>query len=332
MSTAASSVPVLLTTVTSSLGAAAQSQPDEVALHASPEGISLLAVKNELLVAYLQNLVFLILLELRHDAVPPDENEVDSSLAQDTTRGLVQLRLQLERGVKPLETRLKYRIDKVLKAANNAISRPRTEWAAFDTNKSAIGAPDQESDDGFAAGIDDLSHRPNLAAFASRPGSNDEGKRSASERPNGVYRPPRITPTAMPSQAFDDRSRTARKPQRSRAVDEYIDAELSHAPVAEPSIGSTIVSGGRHTKSDKDRRRENERTAYEESNFIRLAPPSKKERAKTAAKRPRGFGGEELRGLGAGLDRIDRLTTKKRPSEGRTDEGAPKRRRHGGRH
>lgn len=323
-------VPVLLSKLTSSLDAATHSSPDETTLYTWPDGISLLDAKNELLVSYLHNLVFLILLKLRHEPVASAKSKDGLRLAQDITKELVKIRLHLERGVRPVEARLRYQLDKVLKVANNAASTAARD-ATSHTNGTATAAQEQESDAGSAADVDDLTHRPNLAAFASRPMADDMGKRSTSDRPDGIYRPPRITPTAMPSQTFDDKARSARKPQRSRAVDEYIDAEMSHAPVAEPSIGSTIVSAGRHTKSDKERRQEDERTAYEESNFIRLAPPSKKERAKTSTKRPRGFGGEELRSLGAGLDRIDRLTTKKRLGEARADEGSSKRRKNANR-
>ena len=83
--------------------------------------------------------------------------------------------------------------------------------------------------------------------------------------------------------------------------------------MAEPSIGSTITAGGRKTKSDKQQRQEAERTAYEETNLVRLPKESKKERAKKAAKERQGggFGGEEWRGLGDSLDRIGDLTRRK---------------------
>jgi U3 small nucleolar ribonucleoprotein protein LCP5 len=64
-------------------------------------------------------------------------------------------------------------------------------------------------------------------------------------------------------------------------------------------------------KSDKERREEAERREYEESNFVRLPAQSKKDKAKKGRARDAGWGGEEWRGLGAGLDRIERLTQKK---------------------
>jgi U3 small nucleolar ribonucleoprotein protein LCP5 len=107
--------------------------------------------------------------------------------------------------------------------------------------------------------------------------------------------------------------RRDRRPNKSATLDEFIATELSSAPMAEPSIGSTITHGGRHTKSEKERREEHERREYEESNFTRLAPKSKKElRKESAGRATGGFGGEEWRGLGAGIERIERLTEKKK--------------------
>lgn len=82
--------------------------------------------------------------------------------------------------------------------------------------------------------------------------------------------------------------------------------------MAEPSIGTTIVSGGRGTKTARDRAQEAERTNYEESNFVRLPALSKKEMAKQRGRRDGQYGGEEMRDLGAGLDRIERMTGKRK--------------------
>ncbi|KAG9713266.1 hypothetical protein KCU73_g16569, partial [Aureobasidium melanogenum] len=97
---------------------------------------------------------------------------------------------------------------------------------------------------------------------------------------------------------------------RSNTIDEYVADELSGAPTAQPSIGSTITAGGRRDKSARERREEAERTAYEESNLVRLPKESKKERAKKGGNKRGGFGGEEWDLLGQGIGRIDRLTKK----------------------
>lgn len=310
----------LFSTLRESLQAASDVLPTDDSITAPDDGISLLDVKNELLLSYLHNLVFLILLKIRQypaSTSPDAQNE----LHDDVVKQLVELRVFLEKGVKPLEGRLKYQIDKVIRAADDSArneaqskGKPKAQSrkqrrnvdSEDDSMHSASGSDASESDEE----IDELSYRPNPAAFR-RPVSStekDSTKQSAADT-NGVYKPPRIAATVMPS----DRERGSRdqRPQRSAVLEDFVANELSTAPLAEPSIGSTIVSGGRHTKTERERREEAERKEYEETNFMRLPAQSKKEKARKAARDRGGFGNEEWRGIDAGLDRIDRLTQRK---------------------
>ena len=126
----------------------------------------------------------------------------------------------------------------------------------------------------------------------------------------GVYRPPRISATSMPT--TESREQKERRPGRSATIDEYVNTELSNAPLAQPSIGSTIAAGGRSNKDARQLAKEKERREYEETNLMRLPKESKKERAKQSRRdRGGGFGGEEWRNLGEGVDRISDLTRKK---------------------
>jgi U3 small nucleolar ribonucleoprotein protein LCP5 len=158
---------------------------------------------------------------------------------------------------------------------------------------------------------DEMAYGPRRAQVT-RQKTEAAQERARESAKDGIYRPPKITPMAMPTPEGRE-ARRERRPGKSATLDEFIATELSGAPIAEPSIGSTITNGGRHTKSERERREENERREYEEANFTRLAPDSKKEAAKKKARQQRdgGFGGEEWRTLGAGIDRIERLTQKK---------------------
>ncbi|MCJ1298706.1 hypothetical protein MMC08_001496 [Hypocenomyce scalaris] len=326
---ATASLPALLSTLTDSLHSASNSVPDTAAVRHPADGISLLDTKNELLLSYLQNLVFLIITKLRSGISSTGEGRpAKKGTEQDeVVKKLVELRVYLERGVRPLESRLKYQIDKVLRAADDA-SRSTAQKAdgaakalkrnnGVRTGDSSLSGSDNDSnikDANDAAPttgeIDDLAYRPNPAALA-RPSQATNSRSAAAD---GIYRPPRITPTALPTtQGREERS--ARKPNKSATLDEFISTELSSAPLAEPSIGSTIISGGRRSKSRKEREKDAERHVYEESNFVRLPKESRKERAKSAGGRgPRdgGYGGEEWRGLGEGVERIERLTGRKK--------------------
>ncbi|KAI9877671.1 MAG: hypothetical protein M1830_003151 [Pleopsidium flavum] len=328
-------LPDLLSTLTESLSSTVHSVPEAAATLPTKDGISLFDTKNELLLSYLQNLVFLVIIKLRNITSRTSTNGTSTTDTEysigEVVKKLVELRVYLEKGVRPLEGRLKYQIDKILRAADdaarNAAKKPngivQAQKAADGTHASDDHQSDSEGGSSAdidtrpvksAAEIDDLSYRPNPAALM-RPGRPSDSRTSASKH-NGIYRPPRITPTALPT-TTGRVERAARKPSKSATLDEFISTELSSAPLAEPSIGSTIVSGGRRSKSQKERAADSERRVYEESNFVRLPKESKKERAKKGTgRRDGGYGGEEWRGLGEGVERIERLTQKKKGGGG----------------
>ena len=300
---------------------------------AQPDGISLLDVKKDLLLSYLQNLVFLILFRLRNATDPNRDTE---SLQGSIVQKLVELRVYLEKGVRPLETKLKYQIDSVLRAAENAkLSERRDDPSASrralngDNDSASVSDSDVDEPEDLpstttvleqhASGPRLLQQLPKAQAF-----SRDNTSKSSSR--DGIYRPPRVAPTTMPSDP-DTRSREPRK-QRSQIMNEYIDEELSSAPRAQPSIGSnnTILDYGRGGMSLKDREKERERTEYEEKHFTRLPGESRAEKRKARA-RGEGvkrdvFGGEDWSGLGGMGDRVSRSVG----GGGREREGLLKRR------
>ncbi|TGO32014.1 hypothetical protein BHYA_0365g00040 [Botrytis hyacinthi] len=318
------SLPALLTTLTQSLNSAIESTPESSLIKPPTDGISLLDVKNELLLSYLQNLVFIIILKIRNqkeDVSGEDEEELDNAVVKK----LVELRVYLEKGVRPLEGRLKYQIDKVLRASDDAI---RALAPAPKSVRTKGDAPSDEDDSGSEDGsdadgngpplessqIDDLQYRPNPSSLL-RPAAaaEDDSKHSS----DGIYKPPRITATAMPT--TERRQKKDRKANKSATLDEFINTELSAAPIAEASIGSNIIAGGRRSKSEKEKKEDDERREYEERNYTRLPKENKKDRAKknkAGGRQDAGYGGEEWRGLGEGIDRIERLTKRKSGSGG----------------
>jgi U3 small nucleolar ribonucleoprotein protein LCP5 len=326
-----------------------KSSPLDVTIEPPQNGISLLDIKNDLLLSYLHNLVFLILHHLRQRSLSKARGDfselLDSEaddyalLHHDIVQKLVQLRVYLDRGVRPLETRLKYQIEKVIKAAEDSERAQRRTHASSTGNDKKSQAPfdgsnssedgnlandDEMSENGGDSGdeaeeeIDEMTYRPNISAFSRAIGSDQKQKPFSSKSANdGIYRPPRIKPTALPT---EDRgaNREARRPKKSTVIDEFVRSEMSSAPLAEPSIGSTIQRGGRRVITQQERERETERKEYEEMNFVRLPKESKKERAKrrTREGRDTGFGGGELRLLMEGADRIGKLTRRAKSSGG----------------
>lgn len=341
------SLPAVIQTLTQSLSGSVSSLPTskpqneagaDISILPSPDGISLLDTKNEIFLSYLQNLVLLLIIQIRAHVGTEDEAFV---VQDDVRKKISELRIYLDRGVRPLEGKLKYQIDKVLKAAEDSenAQRENAQKPAKGNRKehkirdnsggqrddvSGTGTSSEEEEDEGSKDdekdFDELAYRPNIAAFAKNI-EEQEATKSSKKGPapsDGIYRPPRIKPTALPTTTPEDRraEREARRTAKSSVIDEFVNAEMSSAPMAQPSIGSTIRAGGRTERSEKDREKENERRSYEETNFIRLPKESKKERARRGGTRQGGFGGEEWRGLGQGADRIERLTRRSKGSGG----------------
>ncbi|KAJ5174173.1 uncharacterized protein N7482_000050 [Penicillium canariense] len=315
-----------LTSASSSLPAPRKDAPTDVSIAPPQDGISLLDTKSEILLSYLHNLVFLIILQLRQSSLnsksDAPEDAADSSLRDEAVKKLVELRVFLDRGVRPLEGRLKYQVDKVVKAAEDAErvessaqpKKSKKKVASHGKSEDDDEASDSEADDSEEDDMDEMAYRPNVAAFSKGKveQKQPEAKATREEPSDGIYRPPKIMPTALPT--TERRERQDRRPRRSNVIDEFVSAEMSAAPMAEPSIGSTIIDGGRQTKSKKDREHEAERTRYEETNFVRLPKETKKELAKRGGGRDTTYGGDEWKGLTEGADRIERLTRRSKNS------------------
>lgn len=310
----------ILPGLTSSLESAIPALPTSDSILPPSNGITLLDAKNELFLSYLQTLALRNLAVIRS---AKDGKTAPADFDDRLVRDLVKHRVYLEKGVRPLEDRLKYQIDKVVRAAEDeargavqkaAVAKQSASAAAtsaasdFDENSND---DDEDASDSEADSDDGLAFRPNPSALT-RPSDATEAPSSKRDEAStdGIYRPPRINATTMPAPPSPRREKGERKPMRSNTIDEYVADELSGAPTAQPSIGSTITAGGRRDKSARERKEEAERTAYEESNLVRLPKEGKKERAKKGGNKRGGFGGEEWDLLGQGIGRIDRLTKK----------------------
>lgn len=320
---AATTLPVLLDSLTQSLSSVLEATSKIPSVEAPKDGISLLDVKNELLLSYLQNLIFLILVKLRKSKQSSLEDENSQFDDGEVVNKLVELRLYLEKGVRPLEEKLRYQIEKVLRAADDAERNEKAAQAAAasgsdsESSEEDSDEEDQSGEDSVPAPNHDMLHAlPNLGAMARRPAANAAGMHGKEK--DGVYRPPKVAPTVMPT--TESREKRERGPIKSATMDEFVADELSTAPVAQPSIGTNIAQFGRRLKTASERKEEDERRDYEERNFTRLPKESKKERAQKAARDGRSgrmdYGGEEWRDLGMGVDRINKITNKKEGGRG----------------
>jgi U3 small nucleolar ribonucleoprotein protein LCP5 len=308
----------ILPGLTSSLESAIPALPTSDSILPPANGITLLDAKNELFLSYLQTLALRNLAVIRS---AKDGKTAPVDFDNQLVRDLVKHRVYLEKGVRPLEDRLKYQIDKVVRAAEDEARGSAQKAAVVKQSTAAVrtapsdseNSNDEDASDSDADSDDGLAFRPNPSALT-RPSDATEAPSASSSKPDpstdGIYRPPRINATTMPAPPSPRREKGDRKPMRSNTIDEFVADELSGAPTAQPSIGSTITALGRRDKSARERKEEAERTAYEESNLVRLPKEGKKERAKKGGNNRGGYGGEEWDLLGQGIGRIDRLTKK----------------------
>lgn len=157
-----------------------------------PTGISLLSLKNHLLLSYLHHLLAVFALKLNAQSLTTGPTSVVDAL--------VRLRVVLEK-IGPLEGKLKYQIEKLVRRADQAADAGNDE----DLANGASYPPDSvvginSADTGNAT--DPLAFRPNPANLVSdRHGSDDDGEHPGSDDDSypsraGIYRPPRVA--AMP--------------------------------------------------------------------------------------------------------------------------------------
>ncbi|KAI9674202.1 MAG: hypothetical protein M1817_002020 [Caeruleum heppii] len=337
----APSLPALLTTLTTALTSSGASLPETpTALLPQPDDISLLTTKNELLLAYLHQLVFWILGGVRRcrpSAVSLEEgdeeervkkkkedDEEEREMEKKTVEKLIELRVYLEKGVRPLEGRLRYQLDKVVRVAEEVDEEKKIHKGGERKNGDDDGEAsdsDNDSDDDDEDNnttsqppqeINELSYRPNPSSLLHKSSTSTPTPTPRNAPPTShntqPYRPPRITPTTLPPPPHYSHQKPSHRPApRSATLSEYLTTEHSTAPIPEPSIGSTILSGGRRSKSERDRAVDGERRAYEESNFVRLPKEGRKERSRGKRQQENGYGGEEWRGLGEVGERIGGL-------------------------
>ena len=202
----------------------------------------------------------------------------------------MELRIYTEKGVRPLEGRLKYQLDKLLLAASEASVEPAptgavkipitSERRIVESNASAS---DSDAEIAPRPAIPDLAYRPNPSAFA-RPSDSKATRQSTSD---GLYRPPRITPTALPTTDALSRKKEV-KPRKSHTLNAFIHEEMDDAPIAEPSIGAGSGLKGREKEKEEEKR------GYEETRLVRL-PGEKKKKDR---RRGEGFGEDLADGLG----------------------------------
>ncbi|OBA22856.1 hypothetical protein METBIDRAFT_35197 [Metschnikowia bicuspidata var. bicuspidata NRRL YB-4993] len=285
----------------------------------SLEGMSLLSLKSSSLLSYVNNLVLVILSHL--ERLRDDKTDIEA-LKLEAVMATVKQRVTLEKGIKPLEKKLSYQLDKMVRSFHRMeeesvkASQKIAEEAEHQqsSKRSARNASGSDSDSDEDSDEEDaLSYRPDAAALAKLAPSNKSGK-PIKESSTEKYKPPKISAVAPPTAAFDDRAAPKQNNRKLQSMEEYL-AETSDLPQAESSIGATIVGHGRGgVKTSRDKQKEMEVQRYEESNFTRLPnTATKKSFRQKMAERANTFAGEDWSMFGNKRD-LKEGTSRKRAS------------------
>lgn len=267
------------------------------------DSVSLLSLKNSALLGYVTDLA--LLLALRMKSIKEEKSlknfEVEKDVVLEST---VTNRVILEKGIKSLEKKINYQLEKMV----SAYHRREKEQADVEEKlnkgeQSETESGDDDEDDDEEDEEEGLNFKPNPSALlasgkaVTASSRNHEGAtidnnedKPAEENTKEKYRPPKIAATAI---ADPDKEVKGRKQRNLQSMDEYLQ-DISEAPSSEKSIGSSIINNGRDIKSKKQLEKEADIQRYEEENFTRLPATKTKEDKRARAKRMRNeFFGED---------------------------------------
>eukprot|EP00887_Chlorella_sp_A99_P005929 scaffold29.g5929.t1 len=248
---------------------------------ATAEGVSYLEAKHALLLHYCSSLVFYLL--LKAEGRPVRDHPVIGRL--------VEIRAYLDK-IRPIDKKLQYQLDKLLKAAEKA----KADTAGGGADAAGAGGGEGKGDEGAAVaagadGLDPLSYGPRPEALVPKVAGGAAGGGGDG---GGAYRPPKLNPVSM--ELDEQRGPSARerreelRAQRRAARSTYeLAAELAGAPMEE-----RLAPAGMDTAAAiRERQRLAARDDVEEELMIRV-PLSKEERKRLKAQRRAGLSGKAL--------------------------------------
>ncbi|KAI8899392.1 hypothetical protein BC833DRAFT_585750 [Globomyces pollinis-pini] len=209
-------------------------------------GVSLLNVRLITFLAYLSNLTLLSISKLNNNLKFKDS----------IIWNLVQFRNVLEKS-KPLELKLKYQIDKLIKMAT---------LNTDNQNSNILNANDS---------IDPLQFKPNPSSMFNDDNENaDDGKKSKNKQDtdnSGIYRPPRLAPLHYdPDQSLKKTKLSSHLrdvASKSRLIRD-LQTQYDDRPEEYDAEGTGY--GAREVGASKEDEIWKEREAFEEENFIRM--------------------------------------------------------------
>ncbi|ELR13944.1 Sas10/Utp3/C1D family protein [Acanthamoeba castellanii str. Neff] len=236
-------------------------------------GVSFLEVQYQLMLSYCINIAYYLYLKAKGEQVK-DHPVINQ---------LVKIRVYLEK-IKPIEKKLKYQIDKLLKTAaiGNIASGDSKDPLNTRANPANLVSPlDEEAEEDSD---EDSS--------AEEGEEEDDGKKKKKKKSQvQKYRPPK-----MAAEKFEDSSVLAQKAKEERRRKKALSSALAQDLLNEFGTAPEEVDyGTTRTKYDQ---REKEKTEYEENYMTRLMDTKKDKQARKKAMRERSTLRNELKDLG----------------------------------
>lgn len=215
------------------------------------QGVSFLEVKYQLMLQYVLELAYFVHLKISGKTI--EGNPVIPSL--------VELRVVLDK-MKPIEAKLKYQIDKLVRAA------------VVDTTAKAGKKEGEETTIADAVNADPLAFKPNPLNLLNKNDQEDEEDEEDDTKEDGVYRPPKLAPVSYDENAGRkagkkerDEARLKEKQSRSRLMKDLM-TEMSENPEEVDVFGGVNEGTGYGDRIDNLIQEKNQ---YEEDNYVRLA-------------------------------------------------------------
>ncbi|KAI7873304.1 Sas10/Utp3/C1D family-domain-containing protein [Mucor mucedo] len=229
------------------------------------KGVSFLEVKYQVMLQYILQLAYFVHLKI-------SGKQIENS---PVIESLVELRVILDK-MKPIENKLKYQIDKLVRAAVVETTQKNEEKAAITTSQ--------------AVAADPLAFKPNPLNLLNKDNDDEDEEDDEDTNAAGVYRPPKLAPVNYDENAGRksgkkerDDARMKEKASRSRLMKDLM-TEMSENPEEIGVFGGVNEGTGYGDKIDgliaeKDR--------YEEDNYVRLAVTRKEKQRLNSNKKMR---------------------------------------------
>lgn len=256
------------------------------------KGLSFLELKNNLMLDYLINLTFITWKKTLGKKIQGDP----------AVERIVEIRTFLEK-LRPLESKLKYQIEKSVKVADAGALNP-SDPIHFKPNPSQLASKLNEEENDDEDSDEDV----------------DDDK-AAGNGSDGLYKVPKNIPAYFDDERDDEASEEAAKRKKRMSQSLLEDLKRQHLDTPEEEFNMADTMRAKQIQEYKERIR------FEEDNFIRM-PMSKKDKHKNRKQRFSTVNtlGDELTTFGTNLfdDNSDSKTRGKKRKAGSVKKGAAK--------